>query len=260
MNPIWIVDAFAHAPYTGNPAAVMVVAEFPEQMQRIAAEMNLSETVFVKKINENHFHIRWFTPLVEVKLCGHATMAAAHILFQEKLVTKNEITFDSLSGPLTVTQKESTIILNFPLQQIGQTLAKATFDTLLDLPSQIHEVVQAYDDVIVALHDEQTLRNLQPHFDKVKQIEARGLIVTAPSKQYDFVSRFFAPRVGVNEDPVTGSAHCKLADYWAKRLGKNTFHAYQASHRGGELRIQVENNRVFLQGQAITIMQGQWLV
>ncbi|HRE33264.1 MAG TPA: PhzF family phenazine biosynthesis protein [Candidatus Berkiella sp.] len=260
MNTIWIVNAFAHAPYTGNPAAIMVVIEFPEEMQRIAAQMNLSETVFAKKLNKDHFHIRWFTPLVEVKLCGHATLAAAHILFQEKQISGNKILFDSLSGPLEVTRRDNTIMLNFPLQPVGHTLDKTSFETLLDLPSQIDEVVQAYDDVIVALYDEQTLRSLQPDFEKVKQIEARGVIITAPSKQYDFVSRFFAPRVGVNEDPVTGSSHCKLADYWAKRLQKKTFHAYQASQRGGKLVIQVENGRVFLQGNAITIMQGQWLV
>lgn len=259
MNKIWIVDAFAHGPYTGNPAAVMVVDEFPHHMQQIAAEMNLSETVFVKKLGIDHYHIRWFTPQVEVKLCGHATMAAAHILFQEKLIQEDRITFDSLSGPLTVTQDSDGIILDFPLQPISTQLDIQTFEHILDLEGEIEEVVQAHDDVIVALKSEQCLTSLTPHFEKINQVDTRAVIVTAPSQQYDFISRFFGPRVGVNEDPVTGSAHCKLADYWSKRLNKKSFIAYQASARGGVLHVQIENDRVLLKGKAITVMQGEWL-
>lgn len=259
MNKIWLVDAFAHGPFTGNPAAVMVVEAFPDNMQKIAAEMNLSETVFVKKLGLDHYHIRWFTPSVEVKLCGHATMAASHILFQEKLIRGNTITFDSLSGTLNVSQDNDEIILDFPLQPVSTQLDIHDFEKIFDLKGEIEEVVQAHDDVIVALKSEQQVTSLIPNFEKINQVNARAVVVTAPSKQYDFVSRFFGPRVGVNEDPVTGSAHCKLADYWSKRLNKSTFTAYQASVRGGVLHIQIDGDRVLLKGKAITMMEGRWL-
>ncbi len=259
MRKIWIVDAFAHAPYTGNPAAVMVVDEFPEDMQQIAAEMNLSETVFVKKQGLDHYHIRWFTPTVEVKLCGHATMAASHILFQEKLINGTMISYDSLSGPLKVTQDSDGITLDFPLQPISTQLDISTFEKILDLEGEIEEVVQGHDDVLVVLKNEQRVISLNPNFEKIRQVDARAVVVTAKSHKYDFVSRFFGPNVGVNEDPVTGSAHCKLADYWSKRLHKQQFIAYQASSRGGVLHIHIKNDRVLLTGKAITIMAGNWL-
>lgn len=261
MNKIWIVDAFAYAPFTGNPAAVMIAAEFPENMQLIAAEMNLSETVFVKPLTCDHFHIRWFTPQIEVALCGHATMAAAHIIFQEGLHHTQQIVFDSLSGYLQVSKNLDEIVLNFPLQPISQQLDKTYFEAMLNVSeNSIEEVVQAHDDVIIVLKNEWAVRNFTPDFTKIKAIEARGVIITASSVEYDFVSRFFGPRVGVNEDPVTGSAHCKLADYWAKRLLKNHLRAYQASQRGGILHLEVTHDRVLIKGKAITIMQGQWLV
>jgi len=259
MRKIWIVNAFTHGPYSGNPAAVMVVDEFPTDMQQIAAQMNLSETVFVKKMASDHYHIRWLTPTVEVKLCGHATMAAAHILFQEKLITGNKITFDSLSGPLEVIQDKDGITLNFPLQPVSKQLDVARFEKILDLQGEILDVVQAHDDVIVLLKNEQQVAQLIPDFEKIKEVDARAVVVTAPSTQYDFVSRFFGPRVGVNEDPVTGSAHCKLADFWSLRLNKQSFVAYQASARGGVLHIQIEKDRVFLTGKAMTVMEGTWL-
>ncbi|MGE3317861.1 MAG: PhzF family phenazine biosynthesis protein [Candidatus Berkiella sp.] len=260
MNTIWIVDAFAHGPYTGNPAAVMIVDEFPKDMQQIAAEMNLSETVFVKKIATNHFHIRWLTPIVEVKLCGHATLAASHILFQEKLINSNTIKFESLSGPLEVTQRKDGLTLNFPLQPVSKQLDIASFEELLDLKDVVIDVVQAHDDVIVLLKNEQQVAEFIPNIEKIKEIDARAVVITAASSQYDFVSRFFGPRVGVNEDPVTGAAHCKLADFWAKRLKKNQFTAYQASKRGGVLQVEIQNDRVLLTGKAITVMAGTWLI
>lgn len=259
MNKIWIVDAFAHGPFTGNPAAVMVVEAFPDNMQKIAAEMNLSETVFVKKLGIDHYHIRWLTPTVEVKLCGHATMAASHILFQEKLIQGNTITYDSLSGPLHVMQDSDGITLDFPLQPISTKLNIGTFEKIFDLEGEIDEVFQAHDDVIVALKSEQQVKSLIPNFEKINQVDARAVVVTAPSEEYDFVSRFFGPRVGVNEDPVTGSAHCKLTDYWSKRLNKSTLIAYQASARGGVLHIQIKQDRVLLKGKAVTMMEGHWL-
>jgi PhzF family phenazine biosynthesis protein len=253
-----MVDAFADAPYTGNPAAVMVVDEFPEDMQQIAAQMNLSETVFVKKQGLNHYHIRWFTPMLEAKICGHATMAASHILFQEKLIQGSKITFDSLSGPLIVSKESNAIVLDFPLQRVDASLSKQNVERIFN--TSIQEVVKAHDDVIVLLDNEEVVKHFVPDFEKIKTIDARGVIITAPSNQYDFVSRFFAPNMGINEDPVTGSAHTKLADYWAKRLNKQSFVAYQASARGGILHIQIENGRVLLKGKAITVMAGNWLV
>lgn len=257
MNKIWIVDSFTAQPYSGNPAGVMIVHDFPQDMQQIAAEMNLSETAFVKLVEQDRFHIRWFTPQVEVKLCGHATLAAAHILYEQQIVKADKIIFDSLSGLLAIMRDGQSLVLDFPLQKTSTALDKAPFEEALGT-WDIDEVVQAYDDVIVALRSEDAIYKLSPDFVKLLQIDARGVIVTAPSHKYDFISRFFAPRVGVNEDPVTGSAHCKLADYWSKRLSKIELTAFQASARGGNLFLRIQNDRVFLKGQAITIMEGTW--
>lgn len=259
---IWTVDAFTSQPYSGNPAAVMIVEEFPadNQCQKIAAEMNLSETAFVKPLDKNHFHIRWFTPSSEVKLCGHATLASAHILHQENLVNAEKISFESLSGPLFVYKTKNFYTLDFPLQKTGPVLDKIFFEKLLGV--KIIAVEQAYDDIIIELADEKTLREINIKANQFNEIKYRGIILTAKAdNKYDFISRFFAPSVGVDEDPVTGSAHCKLADYWNKKLNKNKFLAFQASKRGGELMVEIkENDRVYITGSAVTIMQGQWLV
>lgn len=261
MPKIWIVDAFTDEPYKGNPAGVMLVEEFFEdaRCQAIAAELNLSETAFIKPLKENHFHIRWFTPTVEIKLCGHATLAPAHILYEEKIVKKNEpILFDSLSGRLQVTYENDGLQLNFPLQKTGPTLDKNDFEKTLGLTDKIINVVKAYDDVIVELDAEESVQNFLPNFAALILIEARGIILSAKGKEFDFVSRFFAPRVGINEDPVTGSAHCKLAHYWSEKLGKQKMVAYQASERGGKIYIKVVQDRVFLKGKAVTMMAGNW--
>lgn len=258
---IWTVDAFTTKPYAGNPAGVTIVKDFPADSacQSIAAEMNLSETAFVKPLSDNHFHIRWFTPKNEVKLCGHATLASAHILYQEKLANTNEINFISLSGPLRVYKNNEALTLDFPLQKTGPTLDKNKLQEILQI--EIADAEQALDDVIVELPNPTILRNFQPNFEKINMIDCRGLILTTKGEHpYDFVSRFFAPQVGVPEDPVTGSAHCKLADYWQKRLHKTKFLAYQASRRGGELKISIISNRVHLTGNAVTVMQGEWLI
>lgn len=260
MSKIWIVDAFTDEPYKGNPAGVMLVEDFFEDTicQQIAAELNLSETAFVKPLKANHFHIRWFTPKVEVKLCGHATLAPAHILYEERIVKKDApIHFDSLSGRLQVTQESDGLQLDFPLQKTGPSLDKAKFEKMLE-SSGIINVAQAYDDIIIELETEQSVRKFLPDFHSLSRIEARGVIMTARGQEFDFISRFFAPRVGVNEDPVTGSAHCKLAHYWGEKLGKREMIAYQASERGGKIHIKVVNDRVFLKGKAVTIMAGYW--
>ena len=260
---IWTVDAFASKPYTGNPAAVTIVPEFPEDAlcKKIAAEMNLSETAFVKPLKDGNFHIRWFTPTVEVSLCGHGTLSAAHILFQEEVVSGNKITFTSLSGPLTVTKETDGLTLNFPLQKIGAHLPVKVFIEQLELKEPVVAAIQAHDDVILELENPQDLRQLVLNPKDVAKIDCRGLIVTAKGeKPYDFISRFFAPRVGVVEDPVTGSAHCKLASYWQQKLNKDSFLAYQASKRGGEIHIAIQQDRVLLKGKALTMMKGDWLV
>lgn len=254
----WTVDAFAHKPYTGNPAAVILVDDFPDDVmcQQIAAEINLSETAFVKSLSKGRFHIRWFTPAVEVKLCGHATLAAAHVLDKNNLFHAESIAFQSLSGELIVNKRvDKRYALNFPLQ-MTQLSDKSSFAASFPQVA-LCEVAQAYDDIIVELEDDQAVRLFKPDFSLLAQIDCRGIIITAKgSEPYDFVSRFFGPRVGVNEDPLTGSAHCKLAHYWMKKLDKKHFQAYQASSRGGEINIEVEGDRVLLSGQAILMSEG----
>lgn len=255
MRKIYSVDAFTSVPYKGNPAAVMIVDEFPEDMQQIAFEMNLSETAFVKPLGRDHFHIRWMTPATEVKLCGHATLAASHIIFENGLNHSDKLRFDCLSRELSVRRSENGYVLDFPLQETGTTLDKTPFTKALKTGA-IQEVLQAFDDVIVRVSSEEEVRSLQPDIALLSQLDARGIIVTAPGESHDFVSRFFAPKVGVNEDPVTGSAHCKLAYYWMNKLNKTTFKAYQASLRGGELLLEVVGDRVLITGQAVTFLEG----
>lgn len=257
---IWIVDAFTDHAYAGNPAAVVILSEFlsDDKCQKIAAEMNLSETAFIKPLGKNHYHLRWFTPKIEVKLCGHATLASAHILQQEKYIEGKEIVFESLSGPLKVYCSSKDLTLDFPLQKTGpgynHDLHRQNFGKIVNS-------VKAYDDLIVEVASEDEVKNFIPNFAEIAKLDCRGLILTARGKlPYDFVSRFFAPRVGVNEDPVTGSAHCKLAHYWQQKLNKLEFLAYQASHRGGIIRLKIVGERVHLTGQAVTVMEGQWKV
>lgn len=263
---IWTVDAFATKPFTGNPAGVLIVDQFPadEICQNIAAELNLSETAFVKPLNNGDFHLRWFTPKVEVKLCGHATLSAAHILFQENKVNEDKITFQSLSGPLSVYRNSAGLTLDFPLQNTQIISSTRIYQDCFG--EALVAVAQAYDDILVELNSASSVYNLDLPIEKIEQIDCRGLIVTALSNQtYDFVSRFFAPRVGVPEDPVTGSAHCKLAHYWLSKTGKKKFFAYQASKRGGELQLEVQGERVLITGQALTMLKAEvdaslWLI
>lgn len=262
MQKIWIVDAFTNEAYKGNPAAVMIVDEFPGDMQEIASEMNLPETSFVKQLSQNHYHIRWFSPVMEMRLVGHATLAAAHVLFQENLIVGKTITFKSLSGDLVVTQKDDGLVLDFPLQKTSEGLDETIFEFALNLfGDEIIEVVRAHDDALVIVKDESIVKNLKPNFSALANIDyVRGTIVSARGSSFDFVSRVFFPRFGVNEDPVCGSAHCRLAFYWGQKLKKTTFRAYQASARGGILDIEIHGERVHLKGNAVTIMEGLWKV
>ncbi len=256
---IWVVDAFTSTPFCGNPAGVVLVTEFPSQelCHHIVTEFGLPEIGFLKKLDKNHYHIRWFSPKVEVPLCGHGTLAAAHVLFQEDLIQGKKITFESLSGPLQVFHKDQKIILNFPLIRGEKTTLKV--QNLKDLLG-IKSLTQAYSTgnfVIAELSDETELRSLHLDPEQVRQIEYPSFVITAKAASpYDFVSRVYSPRKGINEDAVTGSAHCLLVDYWREKLGKSHFLAYQASARGGELDLTIEDDRVLIQGQAVTILVG----
>jgi PhzF family phenazine biosynthesis protein len=258
-QPIVQVDAFTDTPFAGNPAAVCILPELRDEhwMQNVAREMNLSETAFLLQQSDG-FNLRWFTPAVEVDLCGHATLASAHVLWESgHLKLHEQARFHTRSGLLTAERKGVWIELNFP----------ATPDEPADAPSGLLEalgVTATYIgknrfDYLIEVESEDTVRNISPNFSLLATIPARGVIVTSrsPSPNYDFVSRFFAPQVGVNEDPVTGSAHCTLAPYWSKKLGKDEMVGYQASARGGVVRVRVSGDRVYLGGQAVTVLRGE---
>ena len=259
--PIYQVDAFSDHPFAGNPAGVCPLAKAaePNWMQNVAREMNLSETAFIWP-EADGYRLRWFTPAVEVDLCGHATLATAHILWETgRLPSCEEARFFTRSGLLKARRRGDLIELNFPAKP--EESANPLPGLSEALGTSLQYVCKNKFDFLVEVGSVEVVRDLKPDFSKLRQIEARGVIVTsrAHAGPYDFVSRFFAPRVGVNEDPVTGSAHCFLGPYWAQRLGKSEFLAYQASARGGEVRVRLQGDRVFLGGKALTILQGMIL-
>jgi PhzF family phenazine biosynthesis protein len=256
MN-LYQVDAFTSEMFKGNPAAVCLFLknETDGWMQNMAAEMNLSETAFVKEVADG-YNLRWFTPTQEVDLCGHATLAAAHVLWKTgNLETDKEARFYTQSGVLKAKMRGDWIQLDFPLEA----------DEPAGAPPGLAEALRAEPlyvgknrlDYLVEIDSEKTLRNLAPNLEIIKRWDARGLIVTckSDSADFDFLSRFFAPACGINEDPVTGSAHCCLGPYWKRKLGKSELSAFQASRRGGVLKIKV-GERVYLSGQARTVFQG----
>lgn len=256
---IYQVDAFTNQPFRGNPAGVCLLTEPKTDawMKDVAKEMNLSETAFLLPENDG-YRLRWFTPAVEVDLCGHATLGSAHILFSTGMVKPDaEIHFYSRSGLLTAVRGGEWIELNFPVKPVAEAPVPEGMQTALKV--NMMYVGKSQFDYLVEVADEDIVRKVTPDFVQLLQVEARGVIVTsrASTPGYDFVSRFFAPRVGINEDPVTGSAHCVLAHYWAQKLGKNSFMAYQASARGGELRIRLDGDRVRIGGQAVTVIKGE---
>jgi len=259
MN-IYIVDAFTKTTFKGNPAGVCILENNIDEdmMQNIAMEVNLSETSFVLKQGDS-FSIRWFTPATEVPLCGHATLASAHILWEQKFVNKNiPIHFlTRKSGSLKIKYKNEMIVMDFP--------------QLFTTPTDDNEIVQkAFDvkpkfvgcddtDYLIEVENENAVKNYQPNFDLLKQLQ-KSIIITAQSynKDYDFVSRMFAPNLGINEDPVTGSAHCYLAPYWGKKLNKSILTGYQVSHRPGFVECELLNNsRLLLKGTARTVIKGE---
>lgn len=258
MN-IYIVDAFTDAAFKGNPAAVVILnAEKDEQwMQKVAYEMNLSETAFLIQLNDG-FNLRWFTPTVEVSLCGHATLASAHILWTTGQVSQDEeIVFYTKSGVLTAKRNDGWIDLDFPSEPVRSCeTPQLLVEGLGAAPSFVGKNDFIY---LVELDSEAVVRNLQPDFAMLARIPIDGIVVTsrADSEEFDFVSRCFYPASGTNEDPVTGSAHCCIAPYWQQKLAQDEFVALQCSERTGVLRIKVNGERITLTGQAVTFMQGR---
>jgi predicted PhzF superfamily epimerase YddE/YHI9 len=257
--PIYQVDSFTEVPFRGNPAGVCIlpVPRDAAWMQSVAAEMNLSETAFLQR-REDGFDLRWFTPTVEVDLCGHATLASAHILWEIGLLdAREEARFHSRSGLLTARGRPGEIELDFP----------ATPGERVTPPPGLCEAVGVRPryvglsrfDYLIEVETEQEVRALAPDFENLRTLGVRGVIVTAISSTpgIDFVSRFFAPGAGIDEDPVTGSAHCALGPFWSERLGKMEMIAYQASARGGRLRVRCQGSRVALAGSAVTVIRGE---
>ncbi|ABA23965.1 Phenazine biosynthesis PhzC/PhzF protein [Trichormus variabilis ATCC 29413] len=255
------VDAFTDKPFGGNPAAVCVVPS-PQPdiwMQNIAQEMNLSETAFLVK-QDDGFNLRWFTPTVEVPLCGHATLASAHVLWSEGHLSPDEIArFHTKSGLLIAKRQGDWIELDFPVNHSQPITTPPELTEALGV--SLKSVFQNSLGYLVEVESEDVVRNLQPNFQLLKTLAVADVIVTSqtqPDSPYDFVSRFFAPGLGINEDPVTGAAHCCLASYWRDRLGKDEFLAYQASSRGGVVKVSYGGgDRVFLAGQAVTVLRGE---
>jgi PhzF family phenazine biosynthesis protein len=258
------VDAFADRPFAGNPAAVCVLEQPRDAswMQFVAREMNLSETAFLVKRNGG-FDLRWFTPTTEVDLCGHATLASAHVLWEQGHLPAGETAvFRTKSGELTARKKEAWIEMDFPATP-AETVALREIEKMIG--KNARHVGRSRFDYLVEVESEEDVRAIRPDFTKIRELGTRGLIVTsqasgqASGAAYDYVSRFFAPAAGVDEDPVTGSAHCCLGPYWSKRLGRKALVGYQASARGGFVRTRCEGNRVLLSGQAITVLRGELL-
>ncbi len=253
---IYQVDAFNNEIFKGNPAAVCPLDKWISEdlMQSIAEENNLSETVFFVK-NKQSFNLRWFTPACEIDLCGHATLAAAHIIFTELNYKEKIIVFNSKSGKLTVQKNNDWYTLNFPSEEIEEIITPSILKQALNVP-----IIKTYKGkwkLLVELQNETTISNLTPNFSLLSELDSNGIIVTSKGDTVDFVSRFFAPKLNINEDPVTGSAHTLLIPFWAKKLNKNNLNAIQLSKRVGVLKCEYLNERVEMSGQAITYLKGK---
>ena len=252
--PIYQIDAFASEVFRGNPAAVCPLGRWldDEQMQAIAEENSLSETAFFIKQGDI-YHLRWFTPVAEVDLCGHATLASAFVILNILEPGATRVRFMTRSGELIVTRRDSLLTMDFPAQHPQPCQApQALIEGLGETPREL----LTGEDYFAVFESENVIRNLQPDMRCLKKLDRRGVIVTAPGETVDFVSRFFAPKLGVNEDPVTGSAHCALTPYWSAKLKKQTLTARQLSHRGGDLHCKLAGDRVFISGRAVKYMEG----
>ena len=253
--PIYQIDAFTSSIFSGNPAAIVTLEEriTSKLMQKIAMENNLSETAFIVKTQQG-YEIRWFTPLCEVDLCGHATLAAAHLILFHLEPNRDEITFFSKSGNLNVKKENELLAINLPSWQNKKTdIPEILSEALGKKPLEVYKS----DDLMAIYEKEEDIKNLNPDFIKLKEIDTRGIIVTAPGDQVDFVSRFFAPAIGVNEDPVTGSAHTKLTPYWSAKTGKKELNAKQLSNRSGKLFCRNNGDYVQLLGYARIYLTGE---
>ena len=255
------VDAFASRPFSGNPAGVCVLPAPRDErwMQDVAAEMNLAETAFLHPENEG-YRLRWFTPTVEMALCGHATLASAHVLWEEgRLPADRQARFHTQSGLLTADRRGEWIELDFPATPPAPAVAPPGLAAALRVGTRW--IGRSKFDYLVEVDSEDVVRGLKPDLAAVERVDARGIIVTsqATTPGFDFVSRFFAPQSGVPEDPVTGSAHCALAPYWCERLHRTALTGYQASPRGGVVRVRLAGDRVMLGGQAATVLRGELL-
>ena len=263
MLKIFTVDAFTDKMFSGNPAAVCLLEKDLDDsvLQSIAAEMNLSETAFVKK-TDNGFSLRWFTPKTEVELCGHATLASAHILWQEGILKPDdEAAFHTVfKGKLTAKKTGDEIELNFPVNSPKPSDPNEELEIALNVKPAYLSVTDNH--YLVEFMSENDVRNVSPDFSLLSKLDKYGTIITAKAenKNYDFVSRFFAPMKGINEDPVTGSAHCVLAPYWSEKLNKKTLKAFQASERGGKLTVTMHGDRVLISGKAVTVLAGELFI
>ena len=254
--PIFQVDAFTSQLFGGNPAAVCLLDDWIDEskMQSIAAENNLAETAFVVA-ERGAFAIRWFTPTTEVDLCGHATLAAAHVIFEEKRTPQKQIGFQSRSGMLKVSRFGETLVLDFPVDELRPAeLPVSISDAIAQRPL---EVFKGKTDFMLVFERQSVIESIEPDFAKLGNAAARGVIVTAPGIDVDFVSRFFAPMSGIDEDPVTGSAHTTLTPYWSMRLGRLKLTAKQLSRRGGYLECELLGDRVAISGQVVTYLRGE---
>lgn len=252
--PIYQIDAFTNRLFRGNPAAVCPLESWPDdrKLQDIAAENNLSETAFFLA-REDYFELRWFTPKMEVDLCGHATLASAHVVFQRIDPALATVRFQTKSGMLTVQRRGDLLVMEFPSRP--GSICPMPEELVEGLGARPKEVLLARDYLAVFESDE-IVQSLKPDMNRLMRLDCLGIIATAPGKDSDFVSRFFAPRAGVPEDPVTGSSHCTLIPYWAGRLGKRELHALQLSERGGELFCKDLGDRVQMGGKAVTYLEG----
>ena len=258
-TPIYQVDAFTSQRFAGNPAAVCPLEQWlsDRQMQQIAAENNLSETAFFVATGKG-YDLRWFTPTTEVDLCGHATLATAHVLFHHLESRQETLHFYTRSGTLTVSRQGEQYMMDFPVDNLEPALAPRVLVEALQVEAQ--EVQMGREDYLVVVASEAEVRALQPDFRQLKSVRSRGVIVSAPGEEADFVSRCFFPNYGVDEDPVTGSAHTTLIPYWAERLSKQELSARQLSSRGGALSCTMLGERVAIAGAAVTYMVGEvWL-
>lgn len=253
--PYYQIDAFTSSVFSGNPAGVCPLDEWldDETLQAIAEENNLSETAFLVK-NEDGYDLRWFTPKIEVDLCGHATLASAFVVFKYIAASQISVNFESKSGTLIVNKEKDLLLMDFPSRKA--TPCNRPEKLVMGLGSEPKEILRSARDYLAIYDTESTVKNLQPNLAEIAKLDCLGIIVSAPGLETDFVSRFFAPRAGVPEDPVTGSAHSTLVPYWAKRLCKNQLHAFQVSKRGGELFCEDRGDRVQIAGKAVAYLEG----